>query len=376
MRVRMYKKLVIFCLVVLLFGTSCSVSSSSSSKKDIQKVSFIGNTLYVGGNGSGNYSKIQDAIDNASDGDTIFVYDDISPYLENLTIDKSINLVGEDRDTTVIQTTHNKDVIIISADGVNISGFTIQNGDNGILLQSNYCNIYYNFINNSNSDGISSIFHYSSFNTITDNIFSTHCLSIWITGSNNEFSNNVITSKSSISIFLCSGSRDNFILNNYIICKSQPQHTIFLENSKNNTISGNTIINKDKHDDELSIGISIGEKGNNIVSGNQIYNFTRGISSILSDNNQFIDNHIENSEHAIFFSGKYNKIKNNNFIKSSEYHISYGFLSRTTDFDGNYWDDWIGVKYPFPFFQIFPKIIIGLLWVSFDWNPAKEQYDI
>jgi uncharacterized membrane protein len=33
-----------------------------------------GATLYVGGGGSGNYSTIQAAIDNASDGDTVFVY--------------------------------------------------------------------------------------------------------------------------------------------------------------------------------------------------------------------------------------------------------------------------------------------------------------
>jgi len=32
------------------------------------------NTLYVGGIGNGNYSKIQDAIDNASVGDTVFVF--------------------------------------------------------------------------------------------------------------------------------------------------------------------------------------------------------------------------------------------------------------------------------------------------------------
>jgi len=33
-----------------------------------------GNTLYVGGSGPNNYTKIQDAIDNASNGDTVFVY--------------------------------------------------------------------------------------------------------------------------------------------------------------------------------------------------------------------------------------------------------------------------------------------------------------
>jgi len=31
-----------------------------------------GRTLYVGGNGPNNYTRIQDAVDDASDGDTIF----------------------------------------------------------------------------------------------------------------------------------------------------------------------------------------------------------------------------------------------------------------------------------------------------------------
>ena len=48
----------------------------------VKSVKVSGNTLYVGGSGPGNYTRIQDAIDNASDGDTVFVYDDSSPYFE------------------------------------------------------------------------------------------------------------------------------------------------------------------------------------------------------------------------------------------------------------------------------------------------------
>jgi hypothetical protein len=53
------------------------------------KASWI---LYVDGSGLGNYTKIQDAIDDSSDEDTLFVYDDLSPYYENLIIDKQIHL--------------------------------------------------------------------------------------------------------------------------------------------------------------------------------------------------------------------------------------------------------------------------------------------
>ena len=51
-----------------------------------------GNNLYVGGTGEGNYTKIQDAIDDASDMDTVFVYN--GTYYENVFIDKTINLIG------------------------------------------------------------------------------------------------------------------------------------------------------------------------------------------------------------------------------------------------------------------------------------------
>jgi len=51
--------------------------------------------LYVGGSVPNNYTTIQSAIDDAVDGDTVFVYDDSSPYREHLLIETSINLLGE-----------------------------------------------------------------------------------------------------------------------------------------------------------------------------------------------------------------------------------------------------------------------------------------
>ena len=41
-----------------------------------------GNILYVGGNGPNNYTKIQDAINNANNGDTVYVYN--ATYWENI----------------------------------------------------------------------------------------------------------------------------------------------------------------------------------------------------------------------------------------------------------------------------------------------------
>ncbi len=89
--------------------------------------------MYVGGSGPGNYTVIQDAVDNASAGDTVFVYRGVYShyfpgYQACVTITKRIRLLGEEKTATVINGSQWQRVVIIDADGVNISGFTIQNG--------------------------------------------------------------------------------------------------------------------------------------------------------------------------------------------------------------------------------------------------------
>jgi len=85
-------------------------------------LTFLGKTLYVGGSGQGNYSRIQDAVDNASNWDTVFVYSgtysDFFP--ENMAcvrIEKNIELVGENKHTTIINGSgFNRAVIIFAED--------------------------------------------------------------------------------------------------------------------------------------------------------------------------------------------------------------------------------------------------------------------
>ena len=67
--------------------------------RDIQLINPNGNTLYVGGDGPGNFTRIYKAIDAASDGDTIFVFN--GTYNECFTVDKSVILMGEDKETDI-----------------------------------------------------------------------------------------------------------------------------------------------------------------------------------------------------------------------------------------------------------------------------------
>ena len=93
--------------------------------------------LYVGGGGSGNYTVIQDAIENASNGDTVFVYDDSSPYYENIVVDKPIQLIGEDKQSTIIDGGGSGHTIRITSNNSVIRDFSIIKGNNGIYLDSN-----------------------------------------------------------------------------------------------------------------------------------------------------------------------------------------------------------------------------------------------
>ncbi len=136
MKKSLYKKGLVLGIMLLLVGagTIPSIGGINIERRDLQENNAffrnfnpLGNILYVGGDGLGNYSSIQSAIDYARNGDTVFVYDDSSPYIENVVVDKTINLIGEDKNTTIIDGNLSGDVINISANWVNISGFTIQN---------------------------------------------------------------------------------------------------------------------------------------------------------------------------------------------------------------------------------------------------------
>jgi len=162
------KQLSIGIVVLFVLGSVLTVNAYDNKIA----VSSLGDTLYVGGSGPGNYSTIWEAVINTSNGDTVFVYDYSSPYYEHVTIYNQINLIGENKETTIIDGNGTGNVLSVAADWVTISGFTIQNGVNGIYLdkQSN-TTISGNIVKDHAVDGI---LFYSScdYNTITGNIVS------------------------------------------------------------------------------------------------------------------------------------------------------------------------------------------------------------
>jgi len=169
MKNRLFMKEIIIGVTILIILSGLTSVNAEQNNSEITKLS---ETLYVGGTGPGNYSNIWEAVINASDGDTVFVYDDSAPYIEHVSIYNQIFLIGENKETTVIDGNGTGNVVNIAADFVTVSGFTIQNGEKGIYLdeQSN-TTISDNIIIDNNVHGIH---YYSScdYNTVTGNTVS------------------------------------------------------------------------------------------------------------------------------------------------------------------------------------------------------------
>jgi parallel beta-helix repeat protein len=334
----MKKELVGIFVCVLLIGTVLTVAGSTMVDKG--SFSLDGNTLYVGGSGEGNYTKIQDAIDDAVDGDTVFVFDDSSPYLENVLVNKSLNLIGEDRNTTVIDGHKNGHVVFIIADMVNLSGFTIINGVGGFIRSGVNVKANYTIISN---------------NIIKDNYWG---IGIW---NNNEGH-----------VFTLSG---NIISDNKIISNSAKG--ISIDHSISSRIENN-IISQNAQD-----GIIMRICHNNIIKGNEINNNKDGIDMYQDcyRNDIYFNNFTFNRRSGInILDVGNNNIYRNNFIGNLWRNVKLKYNIRDigkNNWYENYWDKTRTSLY----------LIFGLLYVEFwflgiipwfeiDRTPATEPYDI
>jgi len=113
-------------IILLFLGTNVFSSTAQELKKSPLPTSS-GKWLYVGGSGPGNYTRIQDAINDSQDGDTVFVFP--GTYNETIEIRTAICLMGGDINTTIIQDVSNYTTwytVTVDHQNVTITGFTIK----------------------------------------------------------------------------------------------------------------------------------------------------------------------------------------------------------------------------------------------------------
>ena len=307
------KNIMIIALICILFFSVFNVFLSVGKCKEPSE-----NTIYVDDGGGENYTTIQAAINAANPGDIVYVYSGI--YYENVIVNKTLTLIGEDKNTTIIDANQSGDVLTITGDWVNISRFTIQNGgsygsDMGIYIISDYNTISENIITDNKWNGI--YLKNSSSNTILkNNISNNNHLGVYLY----ESSNNKITG--------------NTIINN-------SNHGISLIRSSNNTLTENMITNND------AFGIELWHLcNNNTLSSNNIsYNYW-GIHLLKSYNNSIFENNLANSSYYDVFlqNSSNNSVYHNSFINTSlkAYDNSNNTWYNLNLKEGNYWEDYNG----------------------------------
>jgi len=92
---------------------------------NIQPAKSTPKTWYVDDDGPADFNTIQEAINAANPGDTIFVYN--GTYFEHVSICKSLTLVGESASTAIIDGNGTgESVVTIHASNVNVNKFTVQ----------------------------------------------------------------------------------------------------------------------------------------------------------------------------------------------------------------------------------------------------------
>ncbi|HWR64308.1 MAG TPA: NosD domain-containing protein [Candidatus Thermoplasmatota archaeon] len=326
----MKRKWLAIGIILVFVGTNIIPSTAQIMEKT--ESTARGNWLYVGGSGPGNYSKIQDAINDSHNGDTVFVYDDSSPYYEHLVIEKSIALIGENRQTTILDGENSgiADVVSLDGDGIVLRGFTIQNsGNDGYHLYSGVCLQYG-----------------SSLNTISDTCVTNNYYGLIIShSSSNSIENNSISNNRMYGLYL-SASRGNTIVNNTFT--SGDGLSIFgnyVEDLNTHTILNNTmdgrLIRYYKNESNLIIpedtGVVILANCTNCIIRNLDFSDTDEAIQLLNSSYTIIsENTIQGCAiHGIRLLYAYNNDVRNNMFRNNTKVGLYIFESGITTIGGN-----------------------------------------
>ncbi len=330
---------IMILLILLAFGVAHSTGFQLQTD---YMYPLSDNTLYVGGSGPNNYTKIQDAINNASAGDTVFVYS--GTYEEQVIINTTVNLIGENRESTIIKGV----VTFNNVNGGVLKNFTLTHsttfGGSLVLISSHLLRIEDNHLHQTWNSGIC-LKQQSEDNIITNNkISETYGYGI----ESIETYNNTIS--------------DNTLSDNLYQC-------LYLERSNGFMITHNNITDNGE-------GLSLVQSSRNTIQFNLIHsNNEVGIYLVqYSHNNKILHNHITKHKtcglvvgDANYLSNKNQIVFNNIFNNDCSQAVVGGFGNL---FLRNYWGrPWL---LPYPIKNDIAEFDL----LTFDWLPKAISYQI
>jgi len=289
------------------------------------------------------YAKIQWAVDNASTGDTIFVWN--GSYTENVNVNKRLTLEGEGADVVTVTAASSSTVFKVTANYVNISGFAVRGATDssaaGIrLTNADYCGISWNNVygnqngiylysssNNTLTDNTANLnqrdgiyLDYSSnHNTLTGNNASNNKYGISVESNNNKLTSNTVSNNTWGGIYLRSSNSNNLTGNT--ANSDDNSYGIFLRSSSNNNLTSNTANSND------CCGILLEDSSNhNTLTGNNASNNKYGIYLRNADNNIITCNWVQNNlwGFCIDSGSTGNNINYNNIIENGNYNTETG----------------------------------------------------
>jgi parallel beta-helix repeat protein len=243
---------------ILIFLCVFSFILSSTSGEKITT-----STVYAGGSSPGNYTRIQDALDNITVNGTVYVFP--GTYHEHLIITTPVHLISTNKDSTIIDGDNENYVVILKAGNSTLSGFTIIQSEKKFPFAGIYVFSNHNTISN---------------NVLTDNFYG---MQLGYTASYNLIANNTIYHNGRCGIYFNHASYNNLIGN---IISDHPVNGFGLyEFSNNNSIMNNTF------SDNRYTGVNIRESYackviNNTFIQNQVglYEPSPEYHTIIQDN--------------------------------------------------------------------------------------------
>jgi parallel beta-helix repeat protein len=246
------------------------------------------------------YPTIQAGINAAASGDTVLV--DSGIYFENVVINKTVSLAGQNKAITIIDGNGIGQVIIVAASHVNLSGFTIRRSgqqlrDSGLFLDFR-----------------------SVDSKITDNIVIDNYHGIFLESSTgNVISFNNVSRNTGRGINL--GSSTGNIISANFVSQNEQDNGIELSDSTDNLIRGNTLSRNGWG------GIYLGQSPNNIIKENVVSN---------------------NSETGVYLDRSSNNVLYRNSLFSNGLGaLGQQFTAASSNVwdngvEGNYWSDYLG----------------------------------
>lgn len=266
-------------------------------------------------NKSTDYFTIQEAIDNATQGDMIYVYS--GTYYENVNVNKKLILKGIDTGLgkPVVDASESGSVITLNAGNSTLDGFELIRS--GWLYAGIHVNSSNNLIQNNNaSNNYKGIFLSDSSNSnavISNNVLNNQIYGIFLGGSgNNTLRENYVSDNHNYGFYM-GNSPNNILVGNYV--SNNHWNGIYLESSNSNILIGNNVSNTSGE----AIYMSSFSNSNKLINNNVSNNNANGISIWGSNNNILIENNVsDNNGTGISLWGSGENILTHNYAFSNQ----------------------------------------------------------